>query len=528
MFVRFLFTLVLLPLISAAAAVEPGVFDPRNFGAKPDGLALCTGPIQQAIEACAAAGGGTVRLSGGQFLSGTLQLRSHVTLEITAGSTLLGSSNLADYPVFDGELVWLRRGLVRHGLIVGENLKNVGLVGRGVIDGQGAAFKLDRARPNENRPYLIRLTNCRDVLVEGLRLQNSGMWMQHYLGCTGVTVRGLRVSNFSNYNNDGIDLDGCKDCTVSQCIFESDDDGITLKSTFERPCENITISDCIVRSHCNAIKLGTESNGGFRNITITNCVVTSPEPRKVLAGRARGTSGISLELVDGGVLERIAISNIVIHGVEVPLFLRLGDRGRPFKKDQAPIAVGSFRDVTISNIVATGAGKVGCSITGLPDAPIESVALSNIMVQFEGGGARELADKKVEEHPKKYPEATMFGELPSYGFYIRHARGVRVTNLQLRTATPDARHALVFDDATDITLGGLDVTATPGSAASVYFHQVRNALVGGWRSSSETKNFLKISGNQSSDIDLTQLRFQSSNSAVEITADVPVGGVQFR
>jgi polygalacturonase len=90
-----------------------------------------------------------------------------VTLEITAGSTLLGSPNLADYPVFDGELVWLRRGLVRHGLIVGENLKNVGLIGRGVIDGQGAAFKLDRARPNENRPYLIRLTNCRDVLVEG-------------------------------------------------------------------------------------------------------------------------------------------------------------------------------------------------------------------------------------------------------------------------------------------------------------------------------------------------------------------------
>ena len=160
---------------TAVAPTPRLIYDVRDSGARPDGQTLCTGPIQKAIDACAAAGGGTVRLAGGKFLSGTIHLRSQVTLEVAADAALLGSTNLADYPDHLGSVVWLRHGIVTQSLIVGDGLDHVGLVGRGVIDGQGRSFKKSPKGGEYNRPYLIRLINCRDVLVEGLRLQNSAM-----------------------------------------------------------------------------------------------------------------------------------------------------------------------------------------------------------------------------------------------------------------------------------------------------------------------------------------------------------------
>ncbi|MCX6910288.1 MAG: glycoside hydrolase family 28 protein [Verrucomicrobia bacterium] len=508
--------------MSAAAFAAGAVFDVRDYGARADGTTLCTAPIQKAMDACAAAGGGTVTLAGGQFLSGTIHLRSHVTLRIEAGATLLGSTNIAHYPHNIPAIRSYTDYYVKQSLIAGENLENVALVGRGLIDGQGKSFKMkDRSRPYENRPYLIRLVNCRDVLVEGLRLQKSAMWMQHYLGCERVTMRGVRVWNFGNANNDGLDLDGCKDCTVSQCVFESDDDGITLKSTFERPCDSITISDCIASRHCNAIKMGTESNGGFKNITIANCVVTSPFHTNVTYGRSRGMSGISLELVDGGQLERVAISNITIHGVNVPLFLRLGDRARPFKEGMEPQPVGSFRDVVINNIVATGVGKIGCSITGLTNAPIENVSLSNLMFEFEGGGARKLAEKEVAELPKKYPECMMFGDLPAYGFYCRHAKGLRFSNIQLRIAAADLRHAMVFDDVENLAVDGLDAAFWPGGAAMLGLAQVRDALIRGCQPRAKDGTFLKLAGDKSRNITLIANDLSGAAKAVEVAPDAP-------
>ena len=498
------------------------IYDVRDSGARPDGQTVCTGPIQKAIDACAAAGGGTVRLAGGKFLSGTIHLRSQVTLEVASDAALLGSTNLADYPDHLGSVVWLRHGIVTQSLIVGDNLEHVGLVGRGVIDGQGRSFKKSPKGGEYNRPYLIRLINCRDVLVEGLRLQNSAMWLQHYLACQHVTLRGLRVWNFNNSNADGLDLDGCRDCMVAQCVFESDDDGITLKSTFESPCESITINDCIVRSHCNAIKLGTESNGGFKDIAIANCVISSPgEQERHISGLRRGISGISLELVDGGKLERVAIANIVMRGVEVPLFLRLGDRARPFRQGLPPIPVGSFRDVVINNIVATDAGRTGCSITGLTNALIANVSLSNIQLGFEGGGAAELAGKKVAELPKAYPEAAMFGALPAYGLYCRHVKGLRLSNIQLRAGSADLRHAMAFDDVENLAIDGLDAAFWPGGAAMLSLTQTHWAMVRGCQPQAEAGTFLKLAGDRSQHIALMANDLRGAGKAAEVAPEVP-------
>jgi polygalacturonase len=393
----------------------------------------------------------------GRFLSGTLVLKSNVTLELEAGATLLGSTNPRDYPPHRPALRSYTDYYVCQSLIYGENLERIGIRGRGTIDGQGAAFPWGEYR---DRPYLIRLVNCRDVRVEGVFLRNSAMWMQHYLACQRVVIDGLTVWNHSAHNNDGIDLDACRDCIVRDSRFDADDDAICLKSTLERPCENVVISNCIASSHCNAIKMGTESNGGFQNVTITNCTIEAPRESKPINGTQRGLAGIALESVDGGRLDGVAISNITIRDVAVPIFMRLGNRARPFTHDGPKPPVGTFRNVTITGVVATGMSTVGCAIAGIPGHKIENVCLADLNLQFEGSGPKPSA-KPVPENETKYPESRMFGPLPAYGFYCRHVEGITFSNIRLRTDQPDPRPALVTDDVGQLSTYGFDAPGAP-------------------------------------------------------------------
>jgi len=483
----------------AIQAGEPLV-DIRDFGAKPDGKTLCTEAIQAAIDRCAAAGGGTVLLPAGRWLSGTIFLKSHVTLRLAAGCVLWGSTDPKDYPEIIPSVRSYTDRYVRQSLIAGEDLDDVALCGRGIIDGNGQAF---RWKQWKDRPYLIRLVNCRDVRVEGITLRNSAMWMQHYLACDRVRIHGITVWNHVSYNNDGLDIDGCHDVTVSDCVMDTDDDALCLKSTLNRACENVTISNCILSSHCNALKMGTESNGGFRNITITNCAIVSPRHTTSTYGRRRGLAGIALELVDGGTLDQVLVSNVAIRGVTVPIFLRLGNRARPFKKDMPKPSVGRFRNVVLSSVVATGTGDIGCSITGIPGHPIENVTLRDINLEFEGGGTAEHADREVPEREAAYPESGMFGVLPAYGFYCRHAKGLRFENVRLQTKTPDQRHALVCDDVSDLVIDGLD---TPGSTEArpvIRLTDTRDVLIRGCRPSEPVNTFLQLTGARTERVVLT-------------------------
>jgi hypothetical protein len=239
-------------------------------------------------------------------------------------------------------------------------------------------------------------------------------------------------------------------------------------------------------------------------------------------------SGISLELVDGGQLERIAIANITIHGVSVPLFLRLGDRARPFKPDMPPPPIGSFRNVVINNLVATDVGKVGCSITGQPGHPIEDVLLSNLTFTFEGGGARELATKEVRELRQQYPECTMFGELPAYGFYARHVSGLRFSNVRLRTSTPDLRHALVLDDVEQLAIDGLDAGFSTGAAPVLGMMQTRDAIIRGCQPHAPGVTFLKLAGADSRNIVLIANDLTGVGQPTEIAPNVPTGTLSLK
>jgi hypothetical protein len=509
--------LAAMPLLGAENAVNP-----RDLGAVPDGKTLCTEAIQKAIDQCSAAGGGTVYFPPGTYLTGTVILKSHVTLHLEANATLLGSANLADYPVIKPKAVESRTNLYNlRSIIYAENLDGISIVGRGTIDGNGASFK-DKAHDGR-RPLMLRVIDCRDVLVENIQMQNSGFWNQHYLACKRVRLQGVRIFNHATYNVDGVDIDGCRDFVVSNCFIDTDDDAVCLKGTSELPCENVLIDNCVISSHCNAIKMGTDSSGGFVDVVISNCTIVAPRDSKVIYGFQRGISGISLELVDGGRMDRIAVSNVTIDGVETPIFVRLGNRGKGFtiedSKEEKPRPIGTLRNVSFSNVIATRAGKTGCSIVGLPDHPVENVSLSNVTIRSEGGGKSEWASNVIKEHANEYPEATMFGKLPAHGLYCRHVKGLMLTDLRLLTDGPDGRHALVMDDVQEANVSGLSCSRTAAGMSAVRLVQARNVLLRGCQPEAEGV-FLRLEGKDTAGVALIGNDFSRVKKAVDSAKEV--------
>ncbi len=448
-----------------------------DFGAKSDTTVLCTSVLQQCIDLCSEAGGGRVVIPAGNYKTGSIVLRSNVNLHLELGATLYGSTDLQDYRCMTTSYKSLRTHTPTIQLVYADSVENVVIDGYGTIDGQGRVFpKLSWNDEGITRPHLLRFIQSRNIFIKDISLRNSGCWMQHYLACDRVRIDGIKVTNRNNYNNDALDLDGCHDVIVRGVIADSDDDGITLKSTSPRLCEDIAIENCIVSSHCNAVKLGTETNGGFRNISIRGIVVKPSDDQSTqFFGCPRGTSALSLEIVDGGLMENVSVDGMSIVGTESPIFVRLGHRGRgwTFSKNGADAfvaqnvqggnegatrsqkpdsieTVGSIRGVYINNVRARDCGNYGCSITGLPGHPVEDVHVSNVSIHHNGGlTKRQLSDINKalrDEKAAEYPEATMWGPLPAKGFYVRHARSVHFDNIETSTEQTDARPDFVKED----------------------------------------------------------------------------------
>lgn len=442
------------------------------YGAKTDTTMLSTKAVQQAIDDCAKAGGGRVVVPTGQYKIGSIVLKSGINLYLEQGATLFGSTDLKDYQPMKSDYVSLRTQTSTIQLIYADNVKNVVIDGFGTIDGQGRAFKkLTWNDEGITRPHLIRFIQSQDITIKDITLKNSGCWMQHYLACDRVKIDGIKVFNRNNYNNDALDIDGCHEVIVKGIIADSDDDGITLKSTSPRLCDNIRISDCVISSHCNAVKLGTETNGGFRNINISGIVVkpSSDQSSQFFgAPSKKGTSALSLEIVDGGVMENVNVSNFTVEGTESPIFIRLGNRGRGYKLSETkkglsgksnddtitgliPIGhIGRIDGIRLDNFLIQNAGPVGCSITGIPNYPVRNVWLSNIAIHHQGGvkesDLKAINDSIANEKEMAYPEATMWGNLPAKGFYLRHTRNIHFDNVEIRTDAPDARPDFVCSD----------------------------------------------------------------------------------
>lgn len=414
-----------------------------DYGAVGNDSTLNTAAIQSAIDACAKGGGGTVYFPAGKYLSGTLFLKSFVSLHIESGAVLKGSKNLSDYPEIKIGFRFYAENYVNRALIYANGATNIGIKGDGVIDGQGSSFV---KATYKIRPFLLWFVECKKVSVKDVELRSPAMWLQYYLGCDDVRIEDIKIYSHGNNNNDMIDIDGCRNVIIKGVIGDSDDDGITFKSTYGRISENIVVSDCIMGSHCNGLKFGTETTGGFRNVTITNCVIRSSEVDQVLNGTREGSSALSLEIVDGAVMENINISNLVIEGPKVPIFIRLGNRARKhFTKAPEP-PIGTMKNINISNVIAKASSKIGCSILGTPGGYIENLSLSNVRFICTGGGTDEDARVVVPENEKKYPEAISFGTFSAYGLFVRHMKGLSLSDLTFELQAKDARPLMLFDD----------------------------------------------------------------------------------
>ena len=456
-----------------AEKLPPG-HDPRDFGAFADGKTLDTTAIQAAIDA-AASSLGRVNLTGAVFLSGSLTLRSGMTFHIAPDATLLGSSDPAHY-----------RSGRWPALLLADSATDLHLNGKGTINGQGRelaanvvkllrAGKLadppDRKRPSErHRPQLIEFLRCRRSSVRDLTLRDAACWVQTYRDCEDLVLEGLTVRSTAYWNNDGIDLYDCRRVVVRNCDIDCSDDAICLKSaTPGRFCEDILVESCRLRASASAFKMGTSSHGGFRRITVRDLQI-----------RDTYRSAVTLQSVDGGHIEDIDVSDIVAENTGNAFFIRIGQRvdGR---------AAGSIRNLRIRNLTVTvpatapdagypHAGPplkrphnvIPASIVGLPEHPVENVTLENIRITMPGAADPAVARIPLDElHslpdlPERYPEFSMFGELPAWALFLRHTRGIVLRQSRFDLKSPDFRPALVLDRAVDAELDRISLDPKSG------------------------------------------------------------------
>ncbi len=426
----------------APAPAKPAVAV-KATGAAGDGKTLDTAAIQQAIDSCAAGGGGTVTFPPGRYLTGTIQIKSHVTLRLEAGATLLGSTDPAAYrnldPFTDGS-----GNPLGHALVVAVDAEDVGIEGAGTIDGQSPQL-MARQKPYTLRPFLLRWVRCTNIAVRDVRLTNPGAWTLNFFQSRNAVVEGvtIRCRDLKMHNNDGINIDSCENVRVRNCDVASGDDALVIKSTSRAlPSRDIQATHCRLSTRTNAIKLGTESIGGFEHISITDCRITNTR-----------MAGIALYAVDGGDLRDVTVSDITMDGVAVPVSIRLGARLKTFRAgDQPRTAPGQLRDVTLRNVTATNIGMVGMLVNGVPGHPVEALTLENIRMDLPGGGTANDAKVRLREREDAYPEHNMFGKtLPAHAIYARHVRGVKFHNVTTGLAQPDARPATVFIDVEGVT-----------------------------------------------------------------------------
>lgn len=520
------------------ASVPAAEFRPQDFGAVADGTTPDTAALQSALDAAHAAGGGTVHLGPGTYLTGSLFLRSGVTLHLAKDAVLLGSPRIADY----------RRGQKWPALLIAVEQHDIAVTGEGVIDGQGKLVAADTVRIFESgnlveffpgvtpgqtvnlggdigaarvidphalhaagqlaalvaprphtdlltwrvdeivRPQLIEFSYCRRVRVEGITLRHAANWVQSYRMCEDLTLTGLHVDSTTYWNNDGMDIVNCRRVRIADCDINAADDGICLKSELNAAglgCEDIVIEHCRLRTSASGVKFGTASHHAFRRITIRDLDV-----------RDTYRTAVALESVDGAVLEDITVQRVRVRHSGGAFFLRLGHRN-PAKPP------GILRDVLLEDFdveIAPGKADAGyphegppsriahnplpASIAGLPGHPVDNVTIRNVRITHPGGADRTRAEvpltalDRIPENRAGYPEYNMFGELPAWALFVRDARNLRIENVTFSLATPDFRSGLVIHRATGLTLDGVAFGSGGGEPVAVLAEVTDEKLTG--------------------------------------------------
>ncbi|GAB2699677.1 glycoside hydrolase family 28 protein [Paenibacillus thermoaerophilus] len=527
---------------------NPTTFNILDYGAVADGTTLNTEAFRRAIEACAEAGGGTVEVPAGVYLTGAIHLRSRITLHLHAGAKLLFSTNPDHYPTVRTR--W--SGYECYGyspLIYGIGLQQVAITGRGVIDGQGAAWwesyreckagrrqQTDRerefARLNASlmgiatnivewptqflRPPLLQLVDCENVLLEGVTLQNSPFWNTHLVYCRHVTAHGLTILNPSDTpNGDGMDIDSCSYVRVSDCHFDVGDDCLCLKSGIDEdgrrvglPTENVAIVNCTMKRGHGGVVLGSETAGGIRHVVISNCIfIDTDRGIRLKSNRARG-----------GTIEELKVSNVFMKGVLCPFainsFYRHGvDPSNPSISSPEPQPVTEctpvFRNIYLSHITATEVKGAAAFLYGLPEMPIEGVVLDHVTIETtrdpeEAGGEPDMVREKL----------VMAGK----GLFAKHVRELSLHHVRIETREGAA---IKLDSTENVDIRGFAMRAPHEDSPVIELKQSTGVTIADSRIGTGAKQFVRLDG-----MDAVELRDNRiGGGCIEVVKAVGVQGL---
>lgn len=458
-------TALVLALMPAFAFAD---FNVRDYGAKGDGKTLDSPAIDKAIEACVKQGGGKVVLPAGTYLSGSIHMKSNVELHLQSGCVILAApqsmgaydkSETFGFPEYqDGGHTYFHNSL-----IWAEGQENISITGHGMIDGLGLTKKDTEKGGNVQGGSIgagdkaIAFKQCKNILIRDVTIYRGGHFAIIVTGCERGTIDNVTIDT----NRDGIDIDCCKYITLTNCkVNTPNDDAIVLKSSYALkravPCEHILVTNCIVTGYklgtfldgtyvpekvnwvCGRIKLGTESNGGYRDITISNCTCMY-------------SSGLAFEEVDQGLMDNIVVTNIALNHVHhYPIYITTGCRNRGPKEVTEP---SRGQNIMISNVQALDCDSLaGIIITGMENAPLKNISLSNIFVEYRGGGTADMAQKKYREQGTNYPEPRWAGPTPSYGLFARHIDGLKLRDITFALKKDDGRPAVMLENVKNLDM----------------------------------------------------------------------------
>ncbi|MGN0832886.1 MAG: glycoside hydrolase family 28 protein [Kiritimatiellia bacterium] len=440
--------------------------------------------IQPCIDALAASGGGVVSVPPGRHVVPGVVLRSNVELHLARGAVLEGAGRTNDYrrvvlPCSEGD--WMA-------VVLAVGATNVAVTGEGEIYGNGTAFPQPSSYGNlqeGRRPRGLFFGNCRGVRLNGFRLRDSGSWGCVLQCCEDVEIRALTIDNHANANNDGIDLEA-RNAVIADCDIDSGDDAVCIKSNNpDFRTENVLVSNVTARSQCACFKIGTASHGIVRNIRFVDCRAAAPRrdfvDRRGVAGKPAGAGwfysewrasimpptrpgdlvasggAMTVDCVDGGLVEDVSFRRITFTGVTMPIFVR-GGRRRGRATGAPPGKWNVLRRITFEDVRGVSASSVPSSITGVPGLRVEDVRLRNVEVRLPGAGAAAAErTRPVPELEGAMPGPTMFEQLlPAYGLWARHVDGLTLESVKfiLLDGTTDARERVVADDVTRLAERG--------------------------------------------------------------------------
>ena len=523
----------------AAADRGARVYNIRNYGAKGNGITLDTTAVQLAINACFNDGGGTVLVPAGTFVIGTVEIKSNVTLHISAGGKLLGS--------VDGKQYHAVEAIPLHGdstledgnwaLLFAVNAKNVTIEGPGAIDGQGIQFHSPEhgvlppsGLGGNRRPYHLLCYRCENLTVRNIDMLESAYHSVRVIQSKRVHMDSIYIHNRVNGNNDGFHFISCEYVTVSNCIIQSQDDACALFGS----CKYITITNSSFSTRWSVFRFG---GGVAENITVSNCVLYQVYGCPI---KFHGSPGSRFE--------NMLFSNLVLDDVTGPIHISIGPSNRTTTDDAAVEAKKGpaiARNISFSNIHGTvttspsqlpdfpfhsgyrpGEGHSCITLNCVGDAVLENISFDDVHITFGGGGTAEEAARR--ELPQIAGEYFMLGPMPAYGFYARNAKGITLQNVRFQVSAPDLRPAVILDHVEDAAISGLSVQGNTQAESVLRLIDSKQVLLTAARLLTPAAVFLQMEGRENEAIKIDGGDFSKASRLLAFKNGATEGAIKVK